>query len=372
MGKRTQGGWTIRIPAGANRSVYVVRFRHNGQRVSKSTGCANPDEASVEAARIYAEVVGGRRVARPASGDFAATVADYLADFELETSPEWSAIVTIYFRAHLIPFFGSFEAFTLASYGDYGRMRLQKVTRPTVRKELSALRRFVAWCAEHDRILPPVPSLPKHGQPGKRAKNARKRKATVFTADEAARILAAMPERSQRTGHWIRPLFTVLWETGLRPTSVLKLETPLHYRKGADVIFISREIDKEGFERTLPISHAAQAALDLAVPAVPGRIFLAPKGSLRVYLADALQAAGLTSRNISTYDFRHSRITVAANSPGPLTGASYLAGHKHASTTALYIHAGEEAARATLAAMSGDRSGDRSGKTKSKPKKKSG
>jgi integrase len=267
-------------------------------------------------------------------------------------SAEHAKIVgATYFKVHLIPFFASFEHFTPAMYADYGRTRLQKVSRPTVRKELCALRRFVAWCGDHDLLLPAVPPLQKHGQPGKRAKNARKRRATIITEAIAKRILMAMPERSRRTGEWVRPLFTVLWETGLRPKTVLRLEAPLHYRKGSDTLFISREIDKEGFERTIPLSAAARGALDRVCSDKPGRLFEAKSSSLRHSVASALAAAGLEELDVSPYDFRHSRITAMANAPGPLTGASFLAGHKHASTTSLYIQGGEQAARETLAAM---------------------
>lgn len=359
MGRRARGagGWTVRIPAGAGRSVYVVRFRHAGRRYELSTGQTDPGLAAAEAARIYADTVSGRSVARPVSSDLTDTVERYLGALAKQASPKWVEVTAIYFRAHLIPFFRTFERFTPASYGDYGRARLQKVSRPSVRHELSALRRFVEWCIEQGTPLPPVPSLPKHGHPGTRAKNARKRQATVVTPAEAKRILAAMPERSPRKREWVRPLFIVLWETGLRPVSVLRLEAPLNYTRGATRLFISREIDKEAFERYVPLTPAARRALDRVCPPDGGRLFPVPQGNLRHWLDAAMKAAGL-ALDVSPYDFRHSRITDWANAPGPLTGASYLAGHKHASTTALYIRGSEAAARATLAAAGG-RSGGR-------------
>jgi len=277
-------------------------------------------------------------------------VAEFLADFELENSKEWTGIVTLYFKTHLLPFFGSFEHFTLPMYREYGRERLQKASRSTVRKELSALRRFVEWCREHGSDLVPVPSLPKHGPTGTRAKNARKRKATIIEPADAKRILLAMPERAPRTRAFVRPLFVVLWETGLRPITVLKLETPLHYTKGSDRLFISREIDKEGFERHVPLSPAAREALDRVCPSGPGKLFQVAKGSLRDYLKAAVVAAGL-SLNTSPYDFKHSRISIGANSGAPLAGIAHMVGHKHVSTTALYVQTGEEAAVRALEVM---------------------
>jgi integrase len=309
--------------------------------------------AAVEAAKVYADTISGRRVARPISADLATAVAEFLEDFGMQNSPSWVQIVGLYFKVHLIPHFGSFEHFTPASYADYGRQRLQKVTRPTTRKELSALRVFVNWCNhEHGMTLPVVPPLPKHGSPGKRTAHARKRKATIISSGDAKRILMAMPERSRRTGEFTRPLFTVLYETALRPTTVLQLETPLHYVCGQDHLFITREIDKEGYERKIPLSPAARAALDRACPKSLGRIFLAKKSSLRHSFVAALQAAGLGHLNASPYDFRHTTLTAMANTPGvPLTGVSFIAGHKYLSTTSGYVQANENAAREALAVM---------------------
>jgi site-specific recombinase XerD len=53
---------------------------------------------------------------------------------------------------------------------------------------------------------------------------------------------------------------------------------------------------------------------------------------------------------VSVYDFKHSRISIDANSGAPLAGVAHLVGHKHISTTALYVQTGEAAARAALAA----------------------
>jgi integrase len=283
------------------------------------------------------------------SQDLDKAVSLHLADLEKDVTPEWAKIVEGYFKSCLIPFFGDFSRFTHNSYLDYGRARLTKVSRPSVRHELSALRRFVAWCGEHGMSLPPVPSLPKHGPAGTRAKNARKRKATIVTESQAKRILMAMPEKSRRTGEWIRPLFVVLWETGLRPTSVLKLEAGLHFKKGSSRLFVTREIDKESFERHIPLSAEARKALDRVCPK-EGKLFKNAKGSLRVYMENALKAAGLTDRNISPYDFRHSRITHGANSGAPLAGVSYIAGHKYISTTAGYVQTSEAAAREVIRA----------------------
>lgn len=221
---------------------------------------------------------------------------------------------------------------------------------------------------EHSAIIPEIPGeLARTG-----LKSADFREITGYTASEAEAIagvsgsrllylideplarqlLLAIPDRSPRTGAFCRPLFVVLWETGLRPKTVVRLEVPLHYRRGQDHLFISREIDKEGFERTIPLTDEAREALDRACPDKPGLIFPWKVCSLRDVLALAAERVGVTELGLTPYDFRHSRTTAGANSPGAaLTGIAHLVGHKHVSTTALYIQTSEAAARAALDAM---------------------
>lgn len=349
MATQSHGGWQLRLPKGRGRRTYLVRFRHNGQRVERSTGRTDPREAKDEAARIYADVVTGRRTARVAvSADLDRAFAEWLADYEVMHTGGTAGTVMMYVQAHFLKHFSGFDMFTPPSYGDYMRKRIQCVTRTTLRKELSALRMFVAWCAERGTVLPPVPGLPKAGHPGKRAKNARKAKATILSQAEAKRVLMAMPERSRRTGEWVRPFFTVLWETGLRESTLLRLEMGTHYRKGAKRLFISRDIDKAHFERHVPLTAAARAALDRVCPK-QGVIFAGVKqANLRESVEAALRASGLDKR-VSPYDFKHSRISQLANSGAPLAGVAHLVGHKHVSTTALYVTSSEDAASAALA-----------------------
>lgn len=346
MAQQKQGGWKLRLPEGRGRRTYLVRFRHAGKRVERSTGKGDPREAAIEAARIYADTVSGRRTVRAAvSADLASAFASWLADYEATHSAGTAETVTMYVEAHLLPFFGSFERFTPASIADYTRDRIQRVTRSTLRKELSALRQFFAWCAEHGtQGLPVVPPLPKAGHPGVRAKNARRPVATVLSETEMKRLLVAMPERSRRTGEFVRPFFTLLWETGLRESTLLKLRSPEHYRRGARRLFISRDIDKAHFERHVPLTPNAKEALTRVCPKSPGPIFPGiDQASLRHSLDSAMRAAGI-DKIVSPYDVRHSRASQLANSGAPLAGVAHLLGHKHLSTTSLYVQSDERAA----------------------------
>src|SRR5215469_10556971 len=134
MATRAHGGWQLRLPEG--RTIYIVRFRHAGQRIDRSTGKSDPSEAAIEAARIYADVVSGRRASRVAvSADLEKAFATWLAEYEMSHSPGTAETVTMYVESHLLPFFGSFERFMAPSYADYMRTRIGQVTRSTLRKE---------------------------------------------------------------------------------------------------------------------------------------------------------------------------------------------------------------------------------------------
>jgi integrase len=113
-----------------------------------------------------------------------------------------------------------------------------------------------------------------------------------------------MPERSRRTGEWVRPLFTVLWETGLRESTILRLRTPEHYKRGARRLFISEDIDKARYKRSLPLTDAARKALDRVCPRKPGVLFAGvDEDSLRYSIEGAAKAASI-ERHVSTYDIR--------------------------------------------------------------------
>ncbi len=164
MARQAQG-WKLVLNPGC--SVHTVRFRWAGKRVHRSTGKSDPNEAAVEAAKIYSDVVSGRTEARSVSSDLAESFSQWLATYEMTHEKGTFANVELYVSAQLLPFFKSFESFTPLGYAEYQRMRIRAITRVTLRKELSALRGFVDWCnTEHGMSLPPVPSLPKAGPRG--------------------------------------------------------------------------------------------------------------------------------------------------------------------------------------------------------------
>lgn len=345
MGGQAEG-WKLRRQR--NSPFWFVRFRHKRRRYEKSTGKKDKGEARARAAEIYADVVSGRVAltvgADPTGDKLIDALTQWLDVYADEHKPRTTETVTGYAEAHWIPFFRSASRFTTPMIDAYRRARLGKATRSTVRKELSGLRRFSEWWAENAGPRVDVPSLPKHGLPGKRAKNARKPKALVLTPEQVELVLGELPERN-KLGKPVRDLFRVLWETALRESTVYALEVPTHFKCGARELLITREIDKtaESGERRLDITDACSKALTRLAPS-SGLIF--KRIQLRYPLRRACVAADVPV--VSPYDLRHSRLSAWANAGGPLAGVQYLAGHASISTTARYIHASRDAAKAVL------------------------
>jgi len=141
---RPKQGWRLR----KHWNRYFVRFTHDGQRIELPTGSGDPEEAAERAAKLYAEYHTGKPPVRVKAADPQSPVADvaalWLADVERELDEGTVATLMVYVR-HFEAFFGTFGQITDASCARYARERLGSVKRPTVQKELSALRRFVGW-----------------------------------------------------------------------------------------------------------------------------------------------------------------------------------------------------------------------------------
>lgn len=364
MGSRQKTPW--KLVSRPDQETLSVHFSHAGQRYRESTGSRDPATAATEAARIYAEVVSGRRErkasrqkhSRVAGHTLDVLCAEWLASLDGTHDKTTIAGYLMYVKAHWLPFFRTLDRMTTASCGDYARTRLRSVQAKTVRKEQSALRGFFAWCVEHGHLLeedaPVVKPLPKRatGTP-----NDKRRKVGGWiglTADEAEKIIAKLPEEGKR-GRPIRAYYVVLWETGLRPETLCSLRAPLDYKRGSEVLRIRDEADKARYGRELPLTEAARAALDSVCPEA-GSLFPRRKdgqpADYRVSLRAAAAAAGLDADRagrISDYDFRHGRITHLVHRSGDLLGPGYLVGHKHVSTTAIYAHARKDMGERALA-----------------------
>jgi integrase len=247
----------------------------------------------------------------------------------------------IYAGAHWLTRWKTLGEINERAIGDYQRARLAKVTRVTLRKELSAMRGFLRWCVEQGAIaeLPLVPMLPRQAI-GKRAVPVRKR--IILTPKEVERLVACL--RDVRTRNYVE----FAWETGLRPATIFRLAYPLHWSPGRSTLLLTDDVDKARFARELPLSKRAKEILGLSPLGRSGRFFVDRGG-----IIEELKFASIKclKRRVSLYDFRHSRITLLVEAGGPLTGVQYLAGHKHLSTTAKYAHAGLRSAQEALDAL---------------------
>ena len=174
---------------------------------------------------------------------------------------------------------------------------------------------------------------------------------------EAAAIVRHLPELSAR-GRGGRPRFAVRdrtivqWETALRAETIDRIRCPEHYQRGCSDLFISADIDKVRYERTVPLTRAARAALDRRAP-LRGLIF--GRHSYADYLKRAATAAAalglidpLKAPNVSIKDFRHGATTALCESTRNLVGISFLVGHRQMTTTNRYVHASHRAATSAL------------------------
>jgi integrase len=159
---------------------------------------------------------------------------------------------------------------TSATCEDYRNARLRELEVSTVRKEFTTLRQFVKWASVRGELSEPVTvaSVSKKalGTPSK------KRVRVDLSAEQAEIIIAALPETS-RFGHPIRALFTVVWDTGLRISALRRLESPRHFAPGEDCLRISRDIDKNRWERPLALTPRSRRHLEEWCPAKGVLIF---------------------------------------------------------------------------------------------------
>lgn len=332
----------IRLKRDERTGKFTVRFRHNQRRYNFSTGETDPHEAQQRAAEIYQATVEGRT--RAVARGVAATAtpllelgAQWLADAEAALDHTTATQYGMYLASHFEPFFITLDRITDLSCADYVRTRLREVRRKTLLKELSALRGFLRWAEEQGHLsAAPVVKAPAPRATGTAA--VEQREQLVLTPAEVAAVLEQLPERSPR-GFPIRARFEVAWETALRPSTLDELRAPGDYHPGRETLRIRDESDKARYGRELPISAAARDALDRVCPK-SGVIF--GRHDFREWL-EACGVEGLTP-----YTFRHSRLTMWAETSSNLPGIQFLAGHKHATTTARYIHPSRRAAEDVL------------------------
>jgi hypothetical protein len=252
MARRSEGLKLERRDSG----LYYARFTFAGKRYHVPTGERDIGAAQAAAARSYDAVVSGRwapgrRQPTPAtSTPFDEMAARWLAHIKPSIEEKTFRLYRdTYVGSHFASFFKTIEQLTTVGAQDYIASRLRKVTRQTLKHELSPLRRLAKWAHARGYLR----QMPEIETPGRRVlgtpvANARKRDSLIFMADEIAAIVARLPvywsAPRAKTPYPVRARFIVAWETALRPRTLAKLEAPTDYRKGATMLRIRDEVDR--------------------------------------------------------------------------------------------------------------------------------
>lgn len=310
--------------------------------------------AQEAAARAYAEVVSGqRRPIRRQPGqllDLADLLDEWIESKRSGLDPMTVPTIENYAR-RFVDFFGSLDRITEASGLAYGQARLGQVLRTSVNRELSYLREFLRWCKVQGALAatPHIPRLPPKAQ-GVRA-GPQRAKSVHITPEQAAQILALLPEESKTIDgrKWpLRARFEFMWETTLRPETISRLMVPDHWRPGVRHLELTNEDDKARWGREVDLTDKAVAILERVAPK-RGAIF----GRHSYYKAikrAAIEVLGpVKGAKFAPYDFRHGRAKALLDARAPIRGVSYVLGHKLVSTTDKYLAPERSAGREALA-----------------------
>jgi integrase len=238
--------------------------------------------------------------------------------------------------------FKTLENITTPTIKVYLRNRLGHVKASTVRKELSALRSFLLWCAASPpdgpgliKEAPLVPSVPNRVL-GTAHKNG-KREAQWWSIEETLAILHALPERSERWGHRIRAALYVMYQTSLRPGTIAALSVPENYAPGSRELRIWAEDDKGRYQRVVQLSRGARLMLFWCRPRARGKIFGEHDYRWELKKAAAQVLGKREGRTAQIYNLRRARITHAAEITGNVRMTQEIAGHTRLSTTETYF-----------------------------------
>jgi integrase len=316
---------------------WYVRFRYTKRDYDRSTETRNEVEAYGRAQEIY-DAITGSLPAAPAGKTLPFFPIADLWLSQCEIDPSTRLIYRGYVRLW-IDYFKNNVYQIQEMHPGYAYWRAANVIRKTFRKEISVLRTFVRFLVR-ERVLPVEFAIPLPAElKGRRANPDRKRTGKLLSVDEAMAILAYLPTR-------VQDFFVVLYETGLRPKTVARLELGTHWNFGWSTLHITEEIDKIDYERTVPLTERARSALACAAAKSPARPLIFGEHDYRKSLATAAKKAGVVG--VTDYDFRHSRTTHWLDAGAPLTGVSFLVGHLQVSTTSKYAKPNEKAARQTI------------------------
>lgn len=240
--------------------------------------------------------------------------------------------------------------------------RLGEVLRGTVSGEMSNLYAFFDWAVreKHFASAPPRPKLPRGAQ-GKRTGPQRAQPVDI-TEEDAMAMFAVMPEFTAKGGAHtgrgagskgairVRDVFRLSWELALRPGIAQKISVPRHYVRGQDYVWITRDIDKIGLERRIPLTEVAREILDRCAPE-SGPIFGVHSLTYQIKRAAMLVLPAEKARQFARYDFRHGQAVHVYGLTGDLAGLQNMLGHTQATTTNRYVRTREAHAARVIAAL---------------------
>src|ERR1041384_2266470 len=199
MARRSEG---LKVERDGGGEIYYARFTHAGRRYHISTGERDLPAAQKAAAKIYADVTSGkwgpgqRQASASGTTTFDEVAARWLAHIKPSIEEKTFRLYRdTYVGSHFASFFKTIEQLTTVGAQDYIAARLRKVTRQTLKHELSPLRRLAKWAFERGYIS----QLPQIETPGRRVlgtpvADARKKVSLIFTVEEIAAIVARLPE----------------------------------------------------------------------------------------------------------------------------------------------------------------------------------
>jgi site-specific recombinase XerD len=351
MGRRAKG-WQIKQRAPGY--SYTVRFSYAGHEYHRSCGTADSEQAAREAARIYADIVSREPAPKRRRGARDNRSLEELVGAWLSTAPldqSTKATYEVYAGAHWIPFFDAMHHLTDGMCAEYMRDRLQKVRGTTVRKELTALRAFVRWCRETGALERDVtvPSVPKRAA-GVAYEKRRRSAAIAIYQDEVRAILERLPawSTSRKVAPFpIRARFEFAYETGLRPDTIDELSVPEHWAPGSAVLRIALDVDKNAWEREVPLSAKAVAVL---ASVAPERGLIFGHHDYREHIrAAATEVLGeQRAKRFTGAHLRSACATHLLEAGASLPGVQFLLGHRRLETTAKYVRPSFRAAEDAL------------------------
>jgi site-specific recombinase XerC len=356
---RPRAGWRLRPPKG-KRTKYAVVFTWGGCEVERSCGTTDQDVAATVAARIYAAYIARNPDGREARERRARSthqrslwglVSEWLTAHASVADAGTVGLYSLYWETHLEPFFERIENITEITAQEYRNHRLTKVQAVTVRKELSALRGFIAWASERGHMREVmVAGVPKRSlgtkhentEDGRRMRGA----AVELSPAEAEALIAELPEwtLATRTNQRfpVRARFQLGYEMGLRPSTLDGLEIPRHWSPGKGRLLITSDIDKVGWERSLKLTKRAYIALESVADQLEPPCPIFGRHNYRRQLqraaAEVLKRGGFAGGHM-----RHNRITHLLEQTGNMPGVQFIAGHKNTSTTSRYVKPSERA-----------------------------